>query len=421
MSRKSFAYNVIYQYGFQAAKYLIPFITLPYLTRVLGSDAYGVRVYVLAVMSFVQIIIDFGFLQYGTKLISQFDINVQHQREVSLVVSRLTFAKIMLSLIVAIILVMLALFVPLLSQNIVYLFIAYLAVVVTSLLPDFVFMGFGQMRILTTRFVISKIIPTVLVFVLIHSSADLLWVPALDLLAAITAAILTLRELSHNYGVSLVRASIKDAISDLKASGVYFIGNAACTVFNSLTTIVVGIYGSASDVAFWGVSLSALSIMQAIYSPISNALYPHMLRERDKSLFIKLFVLSALAMLVLSMAFYVCADLIVLLLGGADYTDAIPILQAISPLVLLSYLNILLGLPFMGAVGLVPQMTKSAVISATIYTVCLISICLIGLFSLPAVCLLRVGAEVIFICIRVIMCVTHREIIAKYFDKGLMV
>lgn len=49
------------------AKMMFPLLTLPYLTRVLTADCFGVVAYVKAVMQYMQLIVDFGFVLSGTK------------------------------------------------------------------------------------------------------------------------------------------------------------------------------------------------------------------------------------------------------------------------------------------------------------------------------------------------------------------
>ena len=54
-------------YIMNIAKMIFPLITLPYLTRVLSVPGYGVVSYVKAIMQYMQLIVDFGFLLSGTK------------------------------------------------------------------------------------------------------------------------------------------------------------------------------------------------------------------------------------------------------------------------------------------------------------------------------------------------------------------
>ena len=49
-------------YIMNIAKLVFPLITLPYLTRVLSVDCYGVVSYVKATMVYAQLVVDFGFM-----------------------------------------------------------------------------------------------------------------------------------------------------------------------------------------------------------------------------------------------------------------------------------------------------------------------------------------------------------------------
>lgn len=53
------------------AKMLFPLLTLPYLTRVLSTDCYGSVVYVKSVTTYLQLLVDFGFVLSATKSIFQ--------------------------------------------------------------------------------------------------------------------------------------------------------------------------------------------------------------------------------------------------------------------------------------------------------------------------------------------------------------
>ena len=54
-------------YIMNIAKMIFPLIVLPYLTRVLTVPGYGVVAYVKAIMAYMQLIVDFGFMLSGTK------------------------------------------------------------------------------------------------------------------------------------------------------------------------------------------------------------------------------------------------------------------------------------------------------------------------------------------------------------------
>ena len=67
MKQKNVLKNIIMLYGMSIAKIVFPLLTLPYLTRVLSVESYGVVSYVKAVMQYMQIAVDFGFYAFWYK------------------------------------------------------------------------------------------------------------------------------------------------------------------------------------------------------------------------------------------------------------------------------------------------------------------------------------------------------------------
>ena len=62
--------NTVMLYIMQFSTYLFSFITVPYLTRVLGVQLYGKIGVAVANMAYFQLLMDFGFLLSATEDIS---------------------------------------------------------------------------------------------------------------------------------------------------------------------------------------------------------------------------------------------------------------------------------------------------------------------------------------------------------------
>jgi PST family polysaccharide transporter len=96
ISNKTLIKNSLMLYIMYFAQILFPLITLPYLTRVLSLNAYGVNVYVNTTMSYVSIIIEFGFMLSATKDIVSAKNN---KEEMGRIVGDVISAKLLLALV----------------------------------------------------------------------------------------------------------------------------------------------------------------------------------------------------------------------------------------------------------------------------------------------------------------------------------
>ena len=107
------------------AKYIFPYLTLPYLTRVLEPDAYAVRAYILAAMTFMQVFLDYGFNSYGTKVVAE---SINDEGLIHRVTSSIALLRIMLAVVGAIALLPVTSSIPIMGANPCYVAIAYLGV-----------------------------------------------------------------------------------------------------------------------------------------------------------------------------------------------------------------------------------------------------------------------------------------------------
>ena len=117
---------------FNIAKIIFPFITLPYLTRILSTDTYGTVTYAKTVMNYMQIFVDFGFVLSATKDIVKCgeDKNIMGK-----VLGDTMIARVVLGLLGFVIVFILSLALPILRENVLYTMISYVAVFLSIFSP----------------------------------------------------------------------------------------------------------------------------------------------------------------------------------------------------------------------------------------------------------------------------------------------
>lgn len=94
----SLAKNTFFLYVLTFSNQILGLFTIPYLTRIFGPSIYGELGMALSLMTYIQIILDFGFILSATELIA---VNRDNRTICSTVFSTVIFIKIILILISA--------------------------------------------------------------------------------------------------------------------------------------------------------------------------------------------------------------------------------------------------------------------------------------------------------------------------------
>ena len=397
--RSKFAKNTVFQYLLQIAKYLFPFITIPYLTRVLGPDVYAVRAYILAAMTFMQVLLDFGFISYGTRAIAK-ALDMQEQ---NIETSAITYLRLALCVVGALILVPITAAIPIMATNVLYVVFAYLAACFKALLPDFVFQGLEDMGIITYRFVVSEAVALALIFLLVRGPEDLLWVAVLEGLAALIALVWSWANVLGKRGYRFVGVAKAKLVHALRESWIFFVASASSTVLSTLTTLLIGIYiPDAAVISYWSIAMTAIVAVQSLYAPITNSLYPHMVKRRDFSLFKKLMLIGNPVNLVGTVAFALLADVIMLILGGPEYMDGAYLIALVAPMLAFSFPAVMLGYPVLAAVGQSRRLMVTSIVAAVFQIAVMVVLVAMGAFTIEALAILRCVAEFVLMLTRAI-------------------
>lgn len=378
------------------AKLVFPFITLPYLTRVMSTDCYGVVAYVKAVMAYMQVIVDFGFTLSATKMVVEAK---DDKEKLNKIIGVNIYAKLLLALIAFIGLLALIVAIPILRKNALYTIMSYLVVVLTIFLFDFFFRGVEKMHIITIRFVVMKGIATLLTFIFVKGDNDLFLIPILDILGSIVAIIWIVFEL-RELGVKVERPDIKECVNVIKESSVYFLSNVASTSFNVFNTVIAGIVLTSTEIAYWSVCMQIINAVQALYTPISDAIYPEMIRNRNLSIIKKVIKIIMPIISIGCVIMFIYGKLALWILGGAKYVQAFTTLRALIPVLFFGFLAIILGWPSLGAIGKIKETTTSTVIASLFQILFVFFLMTIGKLTLVMMAVARSLTEVLMFVIR---------------------
>lgn len=387
-------------------KLVLPLLTMPYLTRVLSEESYGLMSYVRSYMTYAQLFIDFGFILSSVKDI----VNAQNDKKaIGEIAGNTIVSKGILTIVAAVVMFIICVSMKTLRSNWLYVLFSFISVATTIFLLDFLFRGIEKMQYITIIFLITKSISTVLTFVFVKDDGDMIWIPILEIIAHIISAIISIGILKK-LNIKLHFGKIRECIHMIRDSSTYFFSSVATTAFSALNTLIIGIYVTdLAIVAHWSLCLNIIGAIQGLYGPICNGVYPHMIKEKKLS-FIHKVLMIMMPVVVLGCIFsFVVAEKALWLIGGDKYVDAAVVFRCMIPVLFFSFPAQLYGWPTLGAVGKVKETTISTVISAMIQIVGLFVLILCGKLNLIAMAFLRCFTEFCLMLIRMIITYSNKN------------
>ena len=390
---------------FQLAKMVFPFLILPILTHRLSVETYGSLTFIKTVMNFLQIFLDFGFMLSATKEIAKIK---NDTNKVQQIMADTLLARLLLGGIGFLLIVILSLFFPILGHNFLFTITSYLTVFLSIFLFDFLFRGLEIIHIMTIRFIVMKTISFLLTIFFVRQDHQIILIPLFDILSSVIAIILVAFELQKR-NFRLIRPKLKSSIYSLKISLVYFLSDVSATAFNAISTIIIGLVFSSTEVALFGVSIQIIGAIQALLGQLSSGIYPIMVRQKSRKLIQQIFQKTIPLVFLFTVLIIILLPLALQVLAGDKYAAAHPIIQILAITIFFSFINTLLGWPTLGVINQQNKVTLSTIISTVFNLISLILLYLSSNLNLYSVAITRVITEIILFCIRLYYYKKYRQ------------
>lgn len=400
------ASNISLLYIMNIAQMILPLVTLPYLARIFSISNYGAISYVKSIMVYANLIMQFGFLLSGTREIVEARGDLE---KIGRIVGKITQAKLLLSLIAFIVLLILIISIPLLRHYPLFTILTFCPLFLDTFIFEYLFRGLEKMNVVTTRYLISKGLAVVLTFVFIKNNSDLNILPVLDILGSLVAVIWVNFEI-RKLKIKITFDNRKNVLAALRESSIYFISDMSGTAFNALNTVCVGIFLSTRDVAFWGLIMQFVGAVQSLYYPVSDGIYPEMVKNHSIKLFSKILLIFTPLIIIGCAIVYFGASLIMFIVGGSKYTGAAYLLRVSVPLLFVLFYSILCGWPLLGAINKNKEVTFTTILGAIFQILGLIILILTHNFTLITILVLRTLSEAVILFSRLKLFLKYRSL-----------
>ncbi len=349
-------------FALQAANVALPLLLVPYLTRVLGLEGYGSVAFGLAIVQLAFVVTDYGFGLSATYRIAQ---RRDDPAFLDALVSRVLGCKLVLVAAVGLLLAVGLAFDERHAAQHPFLALLMLSVAGQALQPVWLFQGLERMGWITVYTVLGKALYVLLALLWVRSPADLAWVAVAHGVAQGVAAAVGLR-LAYRLGRRCHWPGRAAIGAEFRHSASFFWSRAAVSTYSAGGAFFLGLVSSPVQVGLYAAAEQVYKAAQGAVQPLSQALYPHLARRRDDRLFAGLLaaaVAGALLALGLALAF---GEALLTALFGAAFAPAAPTLVVFAGVFCLSTPALLLGYPYLGALGRIDLANRSVFIAGAL-------------------------------------------------------
>lgn len=321
----------------QAANYILPFVTLPYLVRVLGVEKFGLIAFAQAFTQYFVMLTDYGFAFTATREVS---VNRRDINKISETFSSVIVAKFIIAMVCFSILCLVVFFIPKFAQDKIVYFLFFGIVVGNIFSPTWLFQGMEKMKYSVFINVLVKAVFTIPIFIFIKKDADFIYLPLIISLGYLFGGIWSLFVVFIKLGIFFKMPRLDHVRRQFTEGWKIFISMIFLNLGGATNTFILGFFASNVIVGYYAVAERIIIMIASLLNPVFQAVYPHISqvasysKEMAVAKIRKLMYLLKIPLLLLFLVFFLFAKQIVLFVLGSNFYESILLIKIMSPILL---------------------------------------------------------------------------------------
>lgn len=262
---KNFLYNAIYQIFIL----IIPLITTPYVSRILGVDNIGTYAYTYSIVYYFMLFSMLGINNYGSRTIAKCNNDIVNR-------SNKFWNIYFLQLLLTIIMGMLYLILVALStyENKLIMLIQGIYLLSVAFDINWLFFGVEKFKITVSRNVIIKIISLLLIFAFVKNQNDL-WKYTMIMSASTLVSQLYLWLYLKKY-IKKSKIQLKEVLYHLKPCFILFVPVIAYSIYRVMDKTMLGYFANTFELGNYESAEKIINIPISFITALGTVMVPHM-------------------------------------------------------------------------------------------------------------------------------------------------
>lgn len=332
--------NLLYNSIYQVLTVILPVITIPYISRVLGPEKLGEYSYSYAIAYYFVLFAVLGLQNYGNRTIARIR---QDSKTLSYTFSGIYYMQLITSSCLTLLYVLFAVF---LSNN-VMTWICLLYVLSAVFDINWFFYGLEQFKIPVIRNTLVKLLATLSIFVVVKSQNDIFLYALIMTGSIFLSQLLLWPFLGKN--ANFVKVKKTDILQHVKPNCILFIPILAVSLYKVMDKIMLGLMTTKTEVGLYTSAEQVIQIPMALITGMGMVMLPKMsylfannsIAESKsyfkKSIMLAMFCASSMCFGLMGIARY-----FVPVFYGDEYSKCIILFQILLPsCVFLAFANVI--------------------------------------------------------------------------------
>ncbi|MGV8905508.1 MAG: flippase [Acetobacterium sp.] len=261
--------NVIYNMSYQMLILILPLVTAPYISRVLGADNIGAYSYTQAIANYFVLFGMLGVNNYGNRIIAQVR---DDRKKLSTAFWEIYTIQLILT-ILAVIVYLLYVFINVEENRLIYL-LQFMYVLSAAFDINWFCFGLEKFRITVTRNTIIKTLNVAAIFIFVNSKSDLDRYTFIIAFGILVSQIVIWPFVIKQ--VDFIKPSIKGIVRHIKPNLVLFVPVIAISLYNIMDKIMLGMFSTSFEVGYYDFAQKIIEVPNAIIFALGTVMMPRM-------------------------------------------------------------------------------------------------------------------------------------------------
>lgn len=339
--------NIVFSFVIQAICYLVPILVSPYLTRILGAENIGIYSFSYSYAHYFAIFASFGFISFGTKLISEQRNNLEKRNEIfwGIFFTRIVF--VLISALVYIILVLTSAFPGINNQEIMLVFIILIGSTVFDI--TYLFRGIEKLNVITLCTALVNLLYIASIFLFVKTANDLLLFTIFKVLSLSLVYVFLWFFAFKRINKPVFKWKI--VFTYIKQSFFFFLPTLVMSISGSLDQTFIGIFSTKTEVAYYQQVLKITVLLAAIIQAIAPVILSRIALlnkegeeriQEIRDLTGKVIELALFIIAPIVTGLYIVGNIFIPLYFGDEFINAVPVLYTLLPVAIFSSLSAIL-------------------------------------------------------------------------------